>query len=155
MFLPRALSATSDARSAISRISCLFEAELRPAQVFEIIEDLDVGVQVENATFEWEEVHLNDSDIKSNSPQLDTPFRVQNITMRVERGSLVAVVGRVGAGKSSLLMGLIGEMRRTSGTVRFGGRLAYCSQIAWIQNASVVSECVMYIFSVPNHRQAG
>lgn len=151
MFLPRALSAISDARSAISRISRLFDAEVRPTQDFDIIKDLDVGVQVENASFEWETVHLTDSDGKFDPPQLDTPFRIQNINMRVERGSLVAVVGRVGAGKSSLLMGLLGEMRKISGTVRFGGRLAYCSQIAWIQNASVVSACIMYVLSVPNY----
>jgi ABC-type transport system involved in cytochrome bd biosynthesis fused ATPase/permease subunit len=139
MFLPRALSAAADARSAISRISTLFEAEVRAAQGFDIIDDLNLGVFVENATFEWEEVYLKDSDGTSNSLHPHSPFRIQDVAMQVKRGSLVAVVGRVGAGKSSLLMGLIGEMRKVSGTVKFGGRLAYCSQTAWIQNASLVS----------------
>ena len=48
-----------------------------------------------------------------------------------------AVTGPVGSGKSSLLQGLIGEMRRTAGTVRFHGSVAYCPQSAWIQNATV------------------
>jgi ABC-type transport system involved in cytochrome bd biosynthesis fused ATPase/permease subunit len=139
MFLPRALSATADARSALSRISHVFHAEMRSAQAFDVVEDLASGVQVEDATFEWEEVYLMDSDGKSNSPQPHIPFRIQNVSIQVQRGSLAAVVGRVGAGKSSLLLGLIGEMRKVSGTVKFGGRLAYCSQTAWIQNASVVS----------------
>ena len=59
-------------------------------------------------------------------------------SMHVQRGTLVAVVGRVGSGKSSLLSGLIGEMRKVSGSVTFGGRVAYCSQTAWIQNATLV-----------------
>lgn len=45
--------------------------------------------------------------------------------------------GPVGSGKSSLLQGMIGEMRRTAGTVRFKGTVAYCPQSAWIQNATV------------------
>lgn len=36
-------------------------------------------------------------------------------------------------------MGLIGEMRKVGGRVSFGGRVAYCAQTAWIQNATLVS----------------
>ena len=100
-------------------------------------------MQLENATFEWEETLLTESKEDSkekDSPQPDQPFRVHDITMNVqlECGTLVAVVGRVGSGKSSLLSGLIGEMRKVSGNVTFGGRVAYCSQTAWIQNATLV-----------------
>lgn len=35
-------------------------------------------------------------------------------------------------------MGLIGEMRKVSGQVSFGGKIAYCAQTAWIQNATLV-----------------
>ena len=37
-------------------------------------------------------------------------------------------------------MGLIGEMRKVSGRVSFGGRVALCAQTAWIQNATLVSD---------------
>ena len=40
-------------------------------------------------------------------------------------------------GKSSLLSGIIGEMRRITGSVYVSGSLGYCSQSAWIQNASI------------------
>lgn len=40
--------------------------------------------------------------------------------------------------QSSLLLGLIGEMRKLQGHVSFGGRVAYCAQTAWIQNATLV-----------------
>ena len=35
----------------------------------------------------------------------------------MDEGSLIAVVGSVGAGKSSLLSAILGEMDKTSGTV--------------------------------------
>ena len=40
-------------------------------------------------------------------------------------GSLVCVVGRVGTGKSTLLNGLIGEVRKTRGSWTLGGSVAY------------------------------
>ena len=43
-------------------------------------------------------------------------FEIQEISMGVPRGQLVAIVGPVGSGKTSLLQGLIGEMRKTDGS---------------------------------------
>ncbi|KAJ3101164.1 hypothetical protein HDU97_001630 [Phlyctochytrium planicorne] len=64
-------------------------------------------------------------------------FTLQGINVSVPRGSLVAVVGVVGSGKSSLLNGLVGEMKRTKGSVTFSGTVGYCPQTAWIQNATL------------------
>ena len=63
----------------------------------------------------------------------DRVFQVRDISMEIPRGMLVAVVGAVGSGKTSLLQGLIGEMRKTSGSITFGGSVGYCPQSAWIQ----------------------
>jgi ABC-type polysaccharide/polyol phosphate transport system ATPase subunit len=60
-------------------------------------------------------------------------FRLIDIDFSIPRGQLVAIVGAVGSGKTSLLQGIIGEMRRTSGSTTFGGSVAYSSQSAWIQ----------------------
>ena len=142
MFLPRALSASSDAKNALARLSLVFNAEIRTGTSLVIDNDFKWAVELENATFEWEEALTTESKEhvgnEKDSPPPDLPFRVHDINMRVQRGTLVAVVGRVGSGKSSLLSGLIGEMRKVSGSVTFGGRVAYCSQTAWIQNATLV-----------------
>uniref|UniRef100_A0A8C9TP04 ABC-type glutathione-S-conjugate transporter n=1 Tax=Scleropages formosus TaxID=113540 RepID=A0A8C9TP04_SCLFO len=55
----------------------------------------------------------------------------------VIRGSLVAVVGHVGSGKSSLLSAMLGEMEKRSGQISVKGSVAYVPQQAWIQNASL------------------
>lgn len=55
----------------------------------------------------------------------------------MEKGKLVAVVGTVGAGKSSLVHAMLGEMEKLSGRVNINGRLAYVPQQAWIQNCTL------------------
>ena len=63
----------------------------------------------------------------------ETLFKLKQIDFNVPRGQLLAIVGTIGSGKTSLLQGLIGGMRKAKGSVRFGGSLAYCAQSAWIQ----------------------
>ncbi|KAH8831323.1 P-loop containing nucleoside triphosphate hydrolase protein [Flagelloscypha sp. PMI_526] len=115
-----------------------------------IDKSLDVALQVSDAEWTWEESSVN-SDPKSaktppsqpNKPvatesQKDQPpFHVKNIDLVVPRGQLVAIVGAVGSGKTSLMQGCLGEMRRLSGTVRWGGSVGLCSQIGWVQNATI------------------
>lgn len=47
------------------------------------------------------------------------------------------VVGPVGSGKSSLLQALLGEMRKTAGSMDIQGDISYVSQEAWIRNATL------------------
>uniref|UniRef100_A0A3B5A3H6 Multidrug resistance-associated protein 1 n=1 Tax=Stegastes partitus TaxID=144197 RepID=A0A3B5A3H6_9TELE len=65
--------------------------------------------------------------------------RAESPTLNVciPEGSLVAVVGHVGSGKSSLLSALLGEMDKLEGTVAVKGSVAYIPQQAWIQNSSL------------------
>lgn len=65
------------------------------------------------------------------------PFKLQNMNFTIGRNELVAVIGSVGSGKSSLLAALAGDMRRTRGDVTIGATRAFCPQYAWIQNATV------------------
>ncbi|KAJ7054729.1 multidrug resistance-associated ABC transporter [Mycena amicta] len=52
----------------------------------------------------------------------EKPFELKDLKMHIPRGAFVAIVGRVGSGKSSILQALIGEMRKTEGTVNFQGQ---------------------------------
>uniref|UniRef100_A0A8C6P188 ABC-type glutathione-S-conjugate transporter n=1 Tax=Nothobranchius furzeri TaxID=105023 RepID=A0A8C6P188_NOTFU len=79
-------------------------------------------VIVDNGTFSW---------------AAEGPPCLKRINVRVPRGSLVAVVGHVGSGKSSLLSAMLGETEKRSGQVTVKGSVAYVPQQAWIQNATV------------------
>ncbi|XP_042233575.1 multidrug resistance-associated protein 1-like isoform X2 [Homarus americanus] len=64
-------------------------------------------------------------------------WHLRDIDVEVECGQLMAVVGPVGAGKSSFMSALLGEMKKTAGRVAINGSLAYVSQQAWLQNATL------------------
>jgi hypothetical protein len=67
----------------------------------------------------------------------DATFGIKDIELRIPKGALVCVFGRVGSGKSALLQGLLGEMRQTHGHTRFGGTVSFVPQTPWIQSASL------------------
>ena len=87
---------------------------------------------------EAEKTEHGDSGADSASTlTAEEPFRLHDINFAVGRNELVAVIGSVGSGKSSLLAALAGDMRRTSGEIMLGASRAFCPQYAWIQNATV------------------
>lgn len=86
------------------------------------------------------------------TPQADGPAEaapstaavvLRNVTVKCEPGKLTAIIGRVGAGKSSLLQAMLGELTKLSGTVRMVGTCAYVAQTAWILNGTL-RENVMF-----------
>ncbi|KAF7965153.1 hypothetical protein HWV62_45382, partial [Athelia sp. TMB] len=152
MNLPRALSSIPDALNALGRLSKVFHAPLMQGTAIVIDAAQAPALVVADAVFQWELAAKPEPEKdkkkkgkggkeKSDAPaaqgEARVPFSVQVPEMVVPRGSLVAIVGPVGSGKSSLLQGLIGEMRRDAGRVTFGGSVSYCPQTAWIQNATL------------------
>ena len=67
----------------------------------------------------------------------DSIFKLKDLSFKVGRNELIAVIGGVGSGKTSLLAALAGDMRKTAGEVTLGATRAFCPQSAWIQNATV------------------
>ena len=65
------------------------------------------------------------------------PFKLSHVDFSVARNELVAVIGTVGSGKTSLLAALAGDMRRTGGKLRIASTRAFCPQYAWIQNSTL------------------
>lgn len=156
--IPLVLSQAIDAWGSMGRIQEFLLAE----EMEEDIVHKDDGpnaVELHNAAFTWEKTPAKE---KSDEKEKDTkkpkkenakdgpqdpepvketserePFKIHDLDIEIGRNELVAVIGSVGSGKSSLLSALAGEMRKTSGEVVFGASRAFCPQYAWIQNATV------------------
>ncbi|KAH8891949.1 P-loop containing nucleoside triphosphate hydrolase protein [Thozetella sp. PMI_491] len=148
--LPMVLGQVIDAMASVNRIQEFLQAEEAPDDA-DIDRESKEAIVTEDASFTWEQVQARESTDKKESTGTDKetavsekeeaqsaePFQISNLNLTVGRSELLAVVGSVGSGKSSLLAALAGDMRRTSGNVTLGATRAFCPQYAWIQNASV------------------
>lgn len=100
---------------------------------------LRTAIGFEHASFAWNAASARD-------------FCLRDIDVRFEPGKLSVVVGATGAGKTLLLLALLGEMELTLGLVHLPGLgaavgdltelVAYCLQLAWLLNDSVRSNIV-------------
>ncbi|TRY66382.1 hypothetical protein DNTS_003350 [Danionella cerebrum] len=62
---------------------------------------------------------------------------LKDISLKLQKGEMLAVTGSMGSGKSSLLMSILGELVPSSGKIRHSGRISYSSQTAWIMPGTI------------------
>ncbi|KAJ5928698.1 ABC transporter integral membrane type 1 [Penicillium verhagenii] len=154
--LPMVLGQVSDAMTALTRIQEFLLAEEQKEDIKQI-EDMHNAIEIENASFTWERLPTeNEKPVtgkvdkkaaklleaakdneKNDKEEAAEPFKLQRVNLEIGRNELLAVIGTVGCGKTSLLSALAGDMRVTEGHVRMSTTRAFCPQYAWIQNTSV------------------
>lgn len=86
--------------------------------------------------------NLERQALVQDDSQPDLPFALKDLNFSIKKGELIAVVGSVGCGKTSVLAALGGDMRMTAGEVQLGASRAFCPQSAWIQNDTVQENVV-------------
>ena len=96
----------------------------------------DAGVIVEKAVARW--------DAKATELTLD------GVDLHVQPGTLVAVIGPVGAGKSSLIHAILGELPLESGSIKVNGNVSYASQEPWLFSGTVRQNI---LFGLPMDRE--
>jgi len=108
--------------------------------------DSAIAIEISKGDFDWgagstAEGGQGDELEKDLDKELSLQSRatLRNIELSVARGSLVAVVGSVGAGKSSLLHAMLGEMQPPTGgsAIALNGSVAYAAQQPFIVGASL------------------
>ncbi|KAJ2734972.1 hypothetical protein IW152_001954 [Coemansia sp. BCRC 34962] len=141
-WLPGALTETRNSAVPLQRITqTLLEEELDPVLPYQ--PNLDVAIRIDNARFVWKyDASLSQPDVGG--------FSLDAVNIEIPHGSLVAVVGAVGSGKSSLVSALVGEMKRVSGTMVFGGSVSYAPQAPWVTNSSIRDNI---IFGLPMDKE--
>ncbi|KFP32343.1 Canalicular multispecific organic anion transporter 2, partial [Colius striatus] len=121
--LPQVISNIAQTSVSLKRIQqFLSHDELDPNCVETEMIAPGNAISVTNAMFSWG---------KELKPSL------KDINLLIPSGALVAIVGHVGCGKSSLVSALLGEMEKLEGEVAVMGSVAYVPQQAWIQNATL------------------
>ncbi|EIE19385.1 P-loop containing nucleoside triphosphate hydrolase protein [Coccomyxa subellipsoidea C-169] len=69
--------------------------------------------------------------------RLESDLALTELCLALPFGSLTALVGDVGSGKSSLLAAVLGELQGVAGRVRVCGSLAYVPQQPWIMSGTL------------------
>ncbi|KAL5771882.1 hypothetical protein ACOSQ2_011806 [Xanthoceras sorbifolium] len=122
--LPNLLSQVVNANVSLQRLEELFLADERILEPNPSLAPGLPAISIKNGYFSW--------DPKVHKPTLS------NINLEIPVGSLVAIVGGTGEGKTSLISAMLGELpalKETSVVIR--GTVAYVPQLAWIFNATL------------------
>lgn len=126
--LPMVITAVVEASVAVTRITSFLTAEelqsdavIREAPATALGEE---SLKITNGTFTWNRAGGGREALR-------------NIDFTAAKGELNCIVGKVGAGKSSFLQALLGDLWKVSGQVVLKGSTAYVAQQAWVMNASV------------------
>ncbi|XP_019646601.1 PREDICTED: multidrug resistance-associated protein 4-like isoform X1 [Branchiostoma belcheri] len=127
LFIPFAVQKGSEGLISIKRI-----------QTFLLLDEVEPSTTPDPAVqTRPEDCHVTVTGVTASWDESLEPPTLRNIEFEVKPGELVAVIGPVGAGKSSILSAILRELPVTSGEVRVEGRLAYASQVPWIFSGSV------------------
>lgn len=126
------------------------------------------GLVMENVTAFWEEgfqellekVQLNNDDRKTSNGENHLSFGhlclvgnpvLKNINLNIKKGEMLAIAGSTGAGKTSLLMLILGELEASEGIMKHSGRVSFCSQFSWIMPGTI-KENIIFGVSYDEYR---
>ena len=143
--LPMMTSSVIEAKVALQRLKrFLLSPELDLHAVHRLKQgeydmgvELNTFVQFDRGSFSWEQPVIASANLEKMSEPPPPTWMLQGVTWRGLQGQLIAIVGTIGSGKSSMLNALLGEMPRLDGHVWLRGRVAYVPQNPWLLNASV------------------
>ncbi|KAG1942233.1 multidrug resistance-associated protein 4 [Pimephales promelas] len=120
LFFPSAIEKVSETAISIRRIKkfLLLDELVRTNTPLSQEEKKEASVEIQDLMCYWDKT-------------LDAPT-LQNLSFTVKPGQLLAVIGPVGAGKSSLLSSVLGELPAEKGVIKVKGELTYASQQPWV-----------------------
>ena len=62
----------------------------------------------------------------------ETELTLDSMSLTASTGRLVAIIGPVGSGKSSIIQAVLGEFPSSKGSVSISGAISYSPQEAWV-----------------------
>ncbi|XP_055375264.1 probable multidrug resistance-associated protein lethal(2)03659 [Condylostylus longicornis] len=96
------------------------------------------------------EAGVDISHVKAKWDTLSNELTLDDVSLRVQPGTLVAIIGPVGAGKSSLIQTILGELPIDDGKININGTISYASQEPWLFTGTVRQNI---LFGLPMDRK--
>ncbi|XP_031418000.1 ATP-binding cassette sub-family C member 10-like [Clupea harengus] len=144
---PWVLNGTLEAKVSLDRIQRFLRLHNQDLGAYynkDAPEDPLSSLELLQASFSWQAPDPGGThsppEEQTNSGSPTGSLLLSSLNLSVQKGRLVAVVGKVGCGKSSLLAAISGELQRLGGSVYVAGRtegFGLAAQEPWIQHATV------------------
>lgn len=108
-------------------------------------DESEIVLKVQNGTFHVGTFHVGTADSNQQcatveSNQVNASFTLSGININVKRGEILAIVGRVASGKSTLIQGLLGDVQSSADTkisMSKGCTTSYAAQTPFILSTTV------------------
>jgi lipopolysaccharide transport system ATP-binding protein len=88
---------------------------------------------------------IGDTNDRSTKGESDYVWALQDINFEVERGEILGIIGKNGAGKSTLLKILSRVTAPTTGSIKFGGRVASLLEVGTGFNGEMTGRENIYL----------
>ncbi|CAL8289846.1 unnamed protein product [Lota lota] len=118
LFFPSAIERLFESYVSAQRIQTFLMLEELPKCSDVVCQEKDASVIIQDIVCYWDKIQA--------APSL------QNVSLNVTAQQLVAVIGPVGAGKSSLLSAILRELPLDKGVLKVKGQLTYACQQPWV-----------------------
>ncbi|KAK4337274.1 hypothetical protein RND71_043272 [Anisodus tanguticus] len=93
------------------------------------VKETDFAIEINDGMFSWG---------KNEEPCL------RDINLKIKKNSLVAIVGKVGSGKSSLLSSILKDIFKKKGEVIINGSVSYVPQCPFIRNETIRENITLF-----------
>ncbi|CAG9336325.1 unnamed protein product [Blepharisma stoltei] len=108
----------------------------------------DLAISAENATFSYSNKSPKNEESENSSKSLlkdekTDDIAISSLNFSLKQGEFMIVIGPIGSGKSSLLLGLLHEIYPLNGIVNYKGNFSYTGQNPWIISGSIKQNILM------------
>ncbi|XP_017862896.1 PREDICTED: probable multidrug resistance-associated protein lethal(2)03659 isoform X2 [Drosophila arizonae] len=164
MFFPQGIGQYAELMVSINRLQTFMHREETQVQDKSIdapsataTNDKENGSLIKNGSGDVPKLNGNPESLvefsqfsaKWNSKS--TENTLDNINLKLDRRQLVAVIGPVGGGKSSLIQSILGELPADKGSLKVNGRFSYAAQEPWLFTGTV-RENILFGLTLDKHR---
>ncbi|XP_018402741.1 PREDICTED: multidrug resistance-associated protein 4-like [Cyphomyrmex costatus] len=123
IFYPMAVAGAAEAAVSIKRIEnfLLLNENVPLTQSLSTVKD--ISILMKNVSASWTTTTIANT--------------LHNINIQIKDKKLYTIIGPVGAGKSSFLQAILGELKSSQGQIHINGKISYVSQEPWLFTGTV------------------